>query len=209
MVRTELVNLSTIPASAYRQKLQAGGAGIVILRSDCKQPGMATISKTSGEPILDAKNPKRFYPKKAFQEAIELTAKLPYNKRSVPKLEPVEKAPEKKAKPVVEVEVNEEDVKKIVDKYTDKKGKFSIPLMNEDMIRFSHYSKVVRNMITDKVSEKKIRLYVAGTKFRNITGNEELNDKQVLKIAEILDGMGKEGVFSELNAELRKKLSGK
>ena len=52
MVRTELVKLTTISATAYRQKLQAGGAGIVILRGDCKQPGMATISKTSGEPIL-------------------------------------------------------------------------------------------------------------------------------------------------------------
>ena len=206
MVRTELVNLSTIPASAYRQKLKDGGAGIVILRAECKQPGMATISKTSGEPILDEKNPKKYYPKKAFQEAITLTARLPYNKRSIPKLEPVEKAPEKKAKPVVEVQVNEEDVKKIVDKYTDKKGKFSIPLMNQDLIKFSHCSKVVRDMIADKASEKKIRLYVAGTKFRNITGNEELTDKQVLKIAEILDGMGKEGVFSELNAEIRRKL---
>ena len=51
MVRTETVNLTVIEAVAFRQKLNAGGSGITILRYDIDQPGIASISKTSGEAI--------------------------------------------------------------------------------------------------------------------------------------------------------------
>jgi len=44
MIRTKAVKLTAIPAIAFRQKLTAGGSGITILRSDTKQPGIASIS---------------------------------------------------------------------------------------------------------------------------------------------------------------------
>ena len=36
MIRTDTVQLTVIPAVAYRQKLTAGGSGIVILRHGAK-----------------------------------------------------------------------------------------------------------------------------------------------------------------------------
>ena len=42
-----------------------------------------------------------------------------------------------------------------------------------------------------------IRLYITGTKFRNITGDPELTDVQVLIITELLDEMSPKGVFKE------------
>lgn len=51
MIRTNVVLLSVIKAVAYRQKLMTGGSGIVIIRGDASQPGIASISKTSGEAI--------------------------------------------------------------------------------------------------------------------------------------------------------------
>ena len=51
MIRTNVVSLSVIKAVAYRQKLMTGGSGIVIIREDASQPGIASISKTSGEAI--------------------------------------------------------------------------------------------------------------------------------------------------------------
>ena len=51
MIRTNTVQLSVIPAYAYRHKLKDGGSGITILRKDTAQPGIASISKTSGEAI--------------------------------------------------------------------------------------------------------------------------------------------------------------
>ena len=51
-----------------------------------------------------------------------------------------------------------------------------------------------------------IRLYITGTKFRNITGDPELTDVQVLIITELLDEMSPKGVFKEFNSEIRKSL---
>ena len=62
MIRTETVTLTIIPAVAYRQKLTAGGSGIVILRKNAKQPGIASISKTSGEAILSQNINEKYYP---------------------------------------------------------------------------------------------------------------------------------------------------
>ena len=51
-----------------------------------------------------------------------------------------------------------------------------------------------------------IRLYITGTKFRNITGDPELTDVQVLIITELLDEMSPKGVLKEFNSEIRKSL---
>ena len=61
-------------------------------------------------------------------------------------------------------------------------------------------------MIRKKAAVEEIRLYIVGTKFRNITGNRELSDDQVLKMAELLDEVSPKGVFKELNEDLRAKL---
>ena len=54
MIRTTTVTLETIKGIAYRQKLSSGGSGIVIYREGASQPGIASISKTSGEAIPTA-----------------------------------------------------------------------------------------------------------------------------------------------------------
>ncbi|MBQ4384173.1 MAG: hypothetical protein II795_06805, partial [Firmicutes bacterium] len=66
MIRTNVVTLSVIDAIAYRRKLPSGGSGIVIIREGAEQPGIATISKTSGEAIPAANSPGKLYPQKAF-----------------------------------------------------------------------------------------------------------------------------------------------
>ena len=58
MIRTNIVKLSVIDAVAYRQRLKKGGAGIVVIREGAKQPGIASISKTSGEAIPADNTPK-------------------------------------------------------------------------------------------------------------------------------------------------------
>ena len=59
IVRTKSVELSTIPAIAYKQKLTSGGAGIKILRLDTEATAAATLDKSTGEPeqeIIDMVN---------------------------------------------------------------------------------------------------------------------------------------------------------
>ena len=208
MIRTNVVSLSSIAGIAYRQKLPSGGAGIVILREGSAQPGIASISKTSGEAIPSANTHKDVYPKEAFQEAINLTAGLPYRKQGKVQLKGIFLVDE----PVAEEQTEEEtivdsgDYEKIVEKYTDNSGKLSYDLINKDMIRFIHSSSVARKMIADGESVESIRLYAAGSKFRGVTKNHTLTDAQVLKIVELLDEVSPKGVLKEFNEEIRKKL---
>ena len=210
MIRTKVVNLTKIKGIAFRQKLPSGGSGIVILREGVAQPGIASISKTSGEAIPTANTPTDVYPPDVFKEAISLTAGLPYKKLGKVELSD-EIAVEEPAERQVEEEVivDSEEYAKIVEKYTDKNGKLSYGLLNKDMIKFAYSSSIVRKMVEDGESDDKIRLYIAGTKFRKITGNPELTNAQVLKIVELLDEVSPKGVFKEFNEELRKMKAGK
>ncbi len=213
MVRTDVVTLSVIEGIAYRQKLPAGGSGIVILREDAAQPGIASISKTTGQAIPSANTPKKLYPQEAFQEAIALTAGLPYKKRGSVQIKGAPLAAEtaEEAEEVMEEEavVDSAEYQKIVDQYTGKDGKLSYALLNRDMIKFAHSSSIVRRMIEAGESIEAIRLYTVGTKFRNITGNKDLTDAQVLKMADLLDEVSPKGVFRELNDEIRRSLKAK
>lgn len=213
MIRTNVVNLTVLPAVAYRQKLPSGGSGIVILRGDVKQPGIASISKTSGEAIPTANTQAKYYPPEAFREAIELTSGLPYRKQGTVRYtkakvteEKAEPAPEQKEE---EVLVDGYEYKAVVATYTDKNGKLSYDLLNRDLIKFAHSSSKVRSMLAEREPIDAVRLYIVGTKFRNITGNRQLTDAQVLKMAELLDEVYPRGVFRELNDTLRLKAKGK
>ena len=206
MIRTNVVKLNSIKGIAFRQKLLSGGSGIVIMREDSAQPGIASISKTSGDPILTVNTSKKLFPLEAFKEAIKLTAGMPYRKQGKVQLKGELPAEE----PVTEEQVEDEVVvdsaeyEKIVEKYTDKNGRLSYELLNRDMIKFAHSSSKVRKMVEDGESVEAIRLYAVGTKFRNVAGNPDLTDKQVLKMVELLDEVSPKGVFKEFNDELRK-----
>lgn len=208
MVRTDIVNLTVIKAIAFRQKLMAGGSGVTILRYDCRQPGIASISKTSGDPIPAANTPADMYPAEAFKEAITLTSGMPYSKRGSVRLEaeaPEDAAPEA-AEEVTpdDVVVDSADYQKVVARYTDKNGKLSYELLNRDLIKFAHSSKTVRTMLEEGESVKKVRTYIITSKFGTVTGNRKLTEEQAVKIGELLDEVSPKGVFRELDAEIRK-----
>ena len=208
MIRTDIVNLTVISAVAFRQKLSAGGSGVTILRYDTKQPGIASISKTSGDPIPAANTPAELFPMEAFQEAIALTAGMPYSKRGSVRLEKkeiVEAGPEPAEETTSDDPViDSAEYQKIVAAYTDKNGKLSYELLNKDLIRFAHTSKTVRGMIEEGTSTKKVRTYIVTTKFRTVTGNKKLTEEQAMKMAELLDEVSPKSVFKQLDAELRK-----
>ncbi len=206
MVRTNVVKLTVIPAIAFRQRLTAGDTGIVIMRADANQPGMAQISKTSGKAIPAANVDQKLYPEEAFDEALRLTTGMPFRKQKNVKI-----TEDLQPEPVEDNEKHEDDVvvdsaeyQKIVDAYTDKNGKLSYELMNKDFIKFAHSSSIVRKMIEDGKSAASIRNYIVSNKFRNIAGNDDLDSKQLKKIVDMLDEVSPKGVFKELNAEIRK-----
>ena len=211
MIRTDTVTLTVIKAVAFRQKLTAGGAGITILRYDFEQPGIASISKTSGEAIPTVNTPVELFPAKAFSEAIELTAGMPYTKRGSVKLS---KKKVKEVAPKPSEEITEEEIiidsseyQKLVDYYTDKDGKLSYELLNRDLIKFAHSSKTVRTMIEEGASLKETRTYIVCSKFRTVTGNRKLTEEQAMGMAGLLDEVSPKSVFKELDSDLKKQMA--
>ena len=206
MIRTSVVELTTIPAVAYRQKLAAGGSGITICRYGEKQCGLAAISTRSGKAIPAENNPADLYPEEAFAEAIELTRGLPYKKLG--KVTVLKKS-FKEAEPKAEEEEPPVDLAaydKLAAKYTDKSGKLSYELINKDLIKLLKSSSVARGLVAEQASPAKIKNYVVGAKFRDVTGSKDLTDKQVKQLADMLDNVYPKGVFKELNDEIRKAL---
>ena len=210
MIRTSIVQLTTMTAIAYRQKINGNKSGIVIVRPDVAQPGIAAISRTSGEPILTANTAADKYPIEAFKEAMELTAGMPYKNSRGVKYEdykPVEAEVENEEVLPEAVVIDSAEYQAVVTKYTDKNGKLSYDLLNKDMIHFLNGpSAVVQEMIKAGDPVETIRNYIVGLKFRDITGNHDLSDAQVLKMVEMIDEVSPKGVFKEFNAEIVKAL---
>ena len=208
MIRTVVVALTVIPGFAYRKRLSIGGSGIVILRPGTAQPGLAGISRTTGEPVLSENTQTELFPLEAFREAAELTRGLPYRNLTGVKLvldQPAE-APEvvEDSLPEEAAAVSSEEYNAVVRKYTDSEGRLSYDLLNRDLIRFAHRSSTVRAMVSAGEGVDAIRLYITGTKFRSITKNNNLTDAQIQRISALLDEAYPRGVFQELNKELRR-----
>ena len=112
----------------------------------------------------------------------------------------------KEEKEIVEEEIiiDSAEYQKILDKYEDKNGKLSYDLINKDFIKFAKSSSVVRDLAAEGATARKIHNYVVANKIRNITGNQDLTDKQVKRMVELLNEAYPKGVFKELDAEIRK-----
>ena len=207
MIRTDTVSLTVIPAVAFRQKLKQGGSGIVILRPEARQPGIASISRTSGDPIINQQTDQKLFPEEAFKEAMRLTLGLPYRKTTPVKVtEDMIVKEIKEEEPEPEIKLNEEAYQAIVARYTDKSGHLSYDLINKEMIRFAKSSSIVRGMIQEGKKASVIRNYIVSNKFRNIADNDDLTNEEIKLIVEMLDEVSPKGVFKELDAEIRKML---
>ena len=140
MLRTKSVKLKTIPAMAFRIKTPEGPS-ITIQRADQKQPGIASVSKTSGKAIISPNTNLKYYPEEAFEEAIRLTNGLTYKRQKENRQKGIkvtkEMVAEKKEKVKEEVTVDPKDYQMILDKFMDKNGKFSYDLINKDFIKFA------------------------------------------------------------------------
>ncbi|GFE72137.1 hypothetical protein [Chroococcus sp. FPU101] len=208
MIRTKIVELSTLEAATYRQKLRDGKPGIVILRYDTSQPGLATVNRRTGTPEPSANTNLEMFPIEAFQEAIELTSGMPYSRRGAVKLsgnkeavEPLEESPEELAT------VDSAEYEAIVKAYTNKKGELSYELLNKDFIQFAKSSKIVADLVANKASVDEIRDHVIRVKLESLTGNKELTVAQTKQIVEMLDEVSPRYVFRELNDEIIRMLS--
>lgn len=208
MIRTKVVELSTIEAVAYRQKLKNGKSGVVIMRYDMAQPGLASLNRSTGEPDPSANTNLEAFPLEAFKEALELTSGTPYSRRGAVKLSGhQEESGTEEESPEELATVDSAEYEAIVKAYTNKKGELSYDLLNKDFIQFSKSSKIVADMVANGASEDDIRDHVVKVKLESLTGNRELTTAQTRRIVEMLDEVSPRYVFRELNDEIRRMLS--
>lgn len=97
-----------------------------------------------------------------------------------------------------------EDLNKIIDRYTDKNDKFSYDLMNKELITFAHRSKVVKKKIAEKEKIGDIVFYIVSNKFRNIAKDPHLSDERIKEMIDELDALYAKGITKDLAKELRK-----
>ena len=221
VIRTRLVELSTIEAVAYRQKLRGGQSGVVILRPDTAQPGLALLNHQSGQPDPAANTPADLYPLEAFQEALELTSGLPYSSRgpvrspaAVPGA-PAPAAVEAPAAPELAEEpssadlatVNSADYQALVKAYTNKKGDISYELLNKALIQAARSTPYVSELVARSASEAEIRDHLVKANFEAVTGNRAISQAEVNATLELLDAVSPRSVLRELNEELRRILA--
>lgn len=210
IVRTKSVELTAIPAIAYKQKLSAGGAGIKILRLDIEATAAATLDKNTGEAIPYGKVDASLFPAEAFEEAIELTLGMPYSGRQNIKID-VSKYVEKTEEPEEEERIdiiNTDEYKAIIERYTDEKDKLNYTLMNKDFIKFASKSKTVADMIANKALTEEILLFIVKSRTTFIANKKEsLDDKDILALIETLDEINTRSAFKELKNHINKMLS--
>ncbi len=208
MIRTRIVELSTIDAIAYRQKLRGGRSGVVIQRFDTDQPGLATLSRNDGSPDIAPSTPPNLYPVEAFAEAFALTTGLPYTARGRVKLSARVETPDEIEETVEEAAtVNSAEYAAVVAAYTDRNGALSYDLLNKDFIQFAKSSNHVARMVSEKASVEAILGHVVRAKLEFLTGNRNLSDAEVDAIVAMLDAVSPRNVFKTVTDEIRKMLA--
>ncbi|MCL2821237.1 MAG: hypothetical protein FWD38_10530 [Oscillospiraceae bacterium] len=96
-----------------------------------------------------------------------------------------------------------------IERYSDKKGKFSHQLMNKELIQFAAKSGVVNKKITEKMDTDIIIRYIVRAKAALITKNKAMDDDMLTAFIEVIDTICNRSAFKELNAYLRGRLSRK
>ena len=212
IIRTTAVELTAIPAIAYKQKLGAGGAGVKIIRIDQTATAIFTVDKRSGEALPYGQFDAELFPYEAVDEALELTIGLPYTSRGkltisvfdVPEDEDdvTEDEPEK-----VDM-VTSDEYQAIVQRYMNEKGKMNYTLMNKDFIQFASKSKAVGEYIAKKAPVEDIVLFIVKSRATFLSGKKEsLSDEDVAALIETLDEIDPRSAFKELTMHLKRLLA--
>ena len=210
IIRTKAVELSAIPAIAYKQKLSAGGAGVKLLRLDQNASAVASIDKRSGEAVAYGKTDETLFPFEAFEEAIELLAGAPYSARGKITITPAEQADtEDVAEQTEKISMVESDeYAAIIARYSDEKGKLNYALMNKDFIQFASKSKVISDMISARAANEDILVAVVKNRAAFIAGKKDnLDDTSAKALIETLDEIDPRSAFKELKAHVNRLLA--
>lgn len=213
IIRTKVVELTAIPALAYKIKLRTGGAGIKLHFTNEDATAFAEVCKRSGEVILDEMSATVPGLAEGFEEAQELLAGLPYSARGKVKIlvsnEPDDEVTEEEAAKVTAAcMVNSDEFRAITDRFSDEGGRINYALMNKQFIQFASSSTTVRTMAANREKTNAILLFVLKNRAAFLANKREhLPDDEAQALLDALNEINPRSAFKELNLHLRKMLS--
>jgi len=217
IIRTTAVELTAVPAIAYKQKLASGGAGVKIFRLDSDAAAVFTLDKRTGEALPFGKYDEKLFPDEAVLEAAELTSGLPYSARGKLKIavfDDEEPAGEESAEDVTEDEtekvdmVDSDEYQALTLRYTNEKGKINYTLMNKDFIQFAAKSNVVADMIGAKANVEDILIFIVKSRAAFLAGKKDsISDDEARAIIETMDEIDPRSAFKELSAYIKRMLA--
>ncbi|MCL1866365.1 MAG: hypothetical protein FWF82_03030 [Oscillospiraceae bacterium] len=209
IIRTKAVELTAIPAIAYKQKIQQGCA-IKIQRLDQKKDAVCSIDKRTGDPKPYGKADAKLFPPEAWEEAMELTCGAPYSARGNINVDVSHYEPAKEEiLPQEKVDmVDSDEYAAIIERYSDENGVINYALMNKDFMQFAAKSKVVSQMLADKANIDDIMIFIVKSRATVVAGKKKsLDDNEVAALMETLDEINPRSAFKELKAYIKKQLS--
>ena len=213
IIRTKVVELSILPAVAYKLKLKNGGSGIKMHRTDRDASVFAEVDKRTGGIVHDKSVDFSLFPEEAFDEAIEMLAGLPYSARGKVKIMIDDKTDENEVKEsevaavTAACMVASDEFAAIVDRYSDESGKLNYTLMNKQFIQFAASSKAVSDLVAKKASESEILLFVLKNRAAFLAGKRDhINDEEAASLREALDEINPRSAFKELSLHIRRML---
>ena len=214
IIRTAAVELSEIPAIAYKQKLASRGSGVKILRLDQDAAAVFTLDKRSGLPIAYGKVDEELFPMSAVDEAVNLTEGLPYSSRGKIKVSVFEEIKDEEDvsddnNSSIDM-VNTDEYIAIIERYTDENGKMNYALMNKDFIQFASRSKVVSELLAQRALEEQILVQIIKNRAAHLADKREhISDEEAEALILTLDEIDTRGAFKELKNHIRRLLSRK
>lgn len=208
IIRTSAVELTTIPAIAYKQKLKAGGSGIRIIRLDQEAVAVATVDKRTGEAIPYKIFDEKLFPVEALDEAIEMTTGLPYSSRGNIKITVTDTNQEED---VTDLDIEDIDMvdspeyQALIEQYCDEKGKLNYMLMNRDFIKFASKSKVVSEMLASGKSTDEILQFVVSSRASTLANSKNvLSQDHIVALIETLDEIDPRSAFKDLKNYIKR-----
>ncbi|MCL1914456.1 MAG: hypothetical protein FWG10_11440 [Eubacteriaceae bacterium] len=211
IIRTTAVELSAIPAIAYKQKLGTGGSGIKLFRLDTDESAVFTIDRRTGQADPFRTFDSELFPEEAVLEALELTSGLPYTARGKLKIVPFTEEEELDEEDVAETDSEKNDMVKseeylaIIERYTDEKGKLNYQLMNKDFIQFASKSKTVSDLLGQQSSSEDILLFIVKSRAAFFSGNKDtMTNEQTAALIETLDEIDPRSAFKDTSLHIRR-----
>jgi len=203
IIRTPIVELTKIPAMAYKFKMKAGGAGLKIIYEGTDNTESFVISRRGELVATRDENPVS----EAALEAFELTRGLPYSARGKVKAVFVADADEDEAvEDTPEYNMIESaEYKAWIDAYTGDNFKMNYTKLNKDLIQFAAKNKTVANMVADREDRDAILRRIIQIQTSNLTKDREhMSPERTDALMATLEELDERSAFKDIKLHIQK-----